>query len=71
MFSFVVTYILLADVAELADAPHSKCGGFDRAGSSPAIGTIFKLGLVLSKLFNLMRYIFGDARGAVFCLTRI
>ena len=26
-------------MAELADAPHSKCGGAIRAGSSPATGT--------------------------------
>ena len=28
-----------AGVAELVDAPHSKCGGATRAGSSPATGT--------------------------------
>lgn len=27
-----------AGVAELVDAPHSKCGGVIRAGSSPATG---------------------------------
>ena len=29
----------LAGVAELVDAPHSKCGELARAGSSPASGT--------------------------------
>ena len=29
-----------AGVAELVDAPHSKCGGAIRAGSSPATGTM-------------------------------
>lgn len=30
---------LQAGVAESVDAPHSKCGAFGRAGSSPASGT--------------------------------
>ncbi len=34
-----IIHLAFAGVAELADAPHSKCGGAIRAGSSPATGT--------------------------------
>ncbi len=34
--------IRFADVVELADTPHSKCGAARLAGSSPAIGITAK-----------------------------
>src|SRR3954470_19167792 len=43
MTVFTVTSIRLARVAELADAPHSKCGAERCVGSSPTSGTEFPL----------------------------
>ena len=41
---------LFARVMELVDVPDSKSGGFGRAGSSPALGTIWlQLFLLLSE----------------------
>ena len=41
--------VLFARVMELVDVPDSKSGGFGRAGSSPALGTIF-----MKKLFAII-----------------
>lgn len=43
--------LFFADVAELADASHSKCDEVIRAGSSPAIGTFF------NPLYNTIKFI--------------
>jgi hypothetical protein len=37
----LLLHVLRARVAELADAPHSKCGIERCVGSSPTSGTVF------------------------------
>ena len=46
-----------AGVAELVDAPHSKCGGAIRAGSSPATGTMSE-----QALYRLLRFFHKSER---------
>src|SRR6478736_1246786 len=58
--------VLRARVAELADAPHSKCGIERCVGSSPTSGTVFSLfrGLRVAECVQISSY--GPRRGPIF-----